>query len=176
MRIYNYNFARAEAHLRENDLKVAKTRRRTKYLRLTQLITLLVMLVGLIAMAVCSIIVLTVYKEEQYALMFGSMMSATTCCFAVLIFSLMSHTYRKLKQKSYDIEDVEYDDVETRYHRLVKTYEKVEPCVKDNVIICLCYDKDNCLCGYEFRPRLVCKATKNKVPVFDLATNCLWMP
>lgn len=174
VRIYNYDSERAEQNRILSDKKLCKMKKEERNGRITQLVIVAVMFLCVIAMACCSIgaLVLSSSKFETLVAVGMATMACVSCLFVVV---LMRRTYRKLHE--IDEYETTFDNAETRYHRLTLQYDYLEPRLEKDAIVVMCYNKDNQLvCSHEFRPSIIQQAEVNKLPVYDLLYDCLWVP
>lgn len=175
VRIHNYDSMRAEKGRIESDNKLRRMKKHERTGRLIQLGIVVFMFICILAMAACTIGALFINDGSSFEIIISVSMATTTCFCCLFAVCLMKRTYRKLHE--IDEYDVTFDNVETRYHRLVQEYAFLEPRLERDAIVIMCYNKDNQLvCSHEFRPRTIQKAEKNRFPVYDVFNDCLWVP
>jgi hypothetical protein len=171
MNIYNYNPERAELALQQNNKRVKSDCAFFRTAHILQTALLVIMSAGVIGMLACTVIVASL-NEGTTSLLLSLVMAIGTLGFGLIVVILMLNHHRRENPS-----DDAFDDIETKYHRLLKTYKSVRvELMPDNTILCICEDDQRVEECKELKPRHIKMAHKLTQPTLDLSTSCLWLP
>lgn len=170
MLIHNYNYERAEKAQRQNDADIKKIHTVEKVAFYIKSSLLILMNICIIIMSICVLLMLTFHGNEVSNTMLFLMV--VMVAFAMLVVAiLMPKRKRPLTPIDY------YDNIETKYHRIINKYDKVVFKTNEtNEVVCICEDHDRNVEALTLHPNKVIKSDKIKNPVLDLQYDCLWLP
>ena len=170
MIISNYNSERAENSKRKNDATIKKIHKFERTAFCVKSILLIIMNLCIIAMSFCILGLMFFHGENMSNTMLFSMVVVVAISMVTVVL-LMPKRKHPLTPNDY------YDNIETKYHRLLATYKNVVFKLNDkNDIVCICEDYNRIVTASTLQPRFVKKSSEIAQPVLDVEHNCLWLP
>lgn len=171
MLIYNYNYERAENNRINNDKQVAELRKLERGVRIAQRTIVAILIAAMVFMVLCVAAMFTIYASELPLPVSIAASIITALCGVVVAMLVIDQTSKK------KVSDDHYDDLETRYHRLVKSYKKVDVILTSNrSVVCICENERGEKEVKELKPRYIQTPKRLTQPTLDLGASCLWVP
>ena len=171
MKIYNYNPERAEKALKHNDERVKFERSLSRTAYIIKSCALAIMCTSVLAMLVCAIAVAVLYSGKTSLYIALAMFGITVVLGGCVFVLIRKHHHPQETTDDY------FDDLETRYHRMLGAYKSVKiELTADNKVLCVCEDADCFIECKELKPRCVKVAQKLTQPTLDVSSSCLWLP
>ena len=171
MQILNYNFDRAEKARINNNEKVSNYNKIEQTVFIVKSIVLIIMCLCLLAMVAC--IAFMLYKDP-------SMVNSPITLLMVITtgsFSVMFVGFFIMRKKPEYVSMYYYDNMETKYHRLLRKYKNVIVQINDdNSVHCLCEDYHRSIEAFSLKPKKIQKTSEVKIPSLDFKTDCLLIP